>query len=118
MVTKNNIVDDVLSTQQEESASGANKYCGLVLKKKPLISQDPKRTWFDSADWTLHKLYHPDKRTIAAIENLKPKYFQRTPSKELPPTCAFAYGQENQIRALMVQRKKGLTWKWNVIRLV
>ncbi|KAF2540032.1 hypothetical protein F2Q68_00030542, partial [Brassica cretica] len=79
------------------SASGANKYRGLVLKKKPLISQDPKRTWFDSADWALHKQEaSPDKRTIAGIENLKPKYFQRTPSKELPPT--FAYGQENQVR--------------------
>ncbi|CAN6915906.1 unnamed protein product [Brassica oleracea] len=117
MATKNNIVDDVLSTQQEESASGANKYRGLVLKKKPLISQDPKRTWFDSADWALHKQEaSPDKRTIAGIENLKPKYFQGTPSKELPPT--FAYGQENQIRAFRVQRKKGLTWKWNLIRLV
>ncbi|XP_018470030.2 uncharacterized protein LOC108841766 [Raphanus sativus] len=94
MATKNNRTDDVLSTQQEESASGANKYRGLVLKKKPLISQDPKRTWFDSADWALHKQEaSPDERTIAAIENLKPKYFH-IPRKELPPT--FASGQEIQ----------------------
>ncbi|KAJ0236676.1 cAMP-regulated phosphoprotein 19-related protein [Hirschfeldia incana] len=95
MATKNNRTDDVLSTQQEESASGANKYRGLALKKKPLISQDPKRTWFDSADWALHKQEaSPDERTIAAIENLKPKYFHRTSQKELPPTVAS--GQDNQ----------------------
>ncbi|CAH8316652.1 unnamed protein product [Eruca vesicaria subsp. sativa] len=95
MATENNITNSVLSTQEEESVACANKYRGLVLKKKPLISQDAKRAWFDSADWALRKQdANRDERTIEAIENLKPIYFQRRPRNERPPT--FAFGQENQ----------------------
>uniref|UniRef100_A0A1J3K0J8 cAMP-regulated phosphoprotein 19-related protein n=1 Tax=Noccaea caerulescens TaxID=107243 RepID=A0A1J3K0J8_NOCCA len=99
MATDCNSVDDVVFSQQQESATpaGANKYGGLVPRKKPLISKDHKRTFFDSADWALHKQEAVvDERTIAAIENLKPK-LQRTPHKQLPPrrpTCGT--GQENQ----------------------
>ncbi|VVB00939.1 unnamed protein product [Arabis nemorensis] len=92
MSTDYNLGDDFLfSQQQEESTSGANKYGGLVPKKKPLISKDHKRAFFDSADWALHKQEAIiDERTIAAIEKLRPK-LQRTPRKQLPPrrpTCA------------------------------
>ncbi|KAG2256129.1 hypothetical protein Bca52824_075423 [Brassica carinata] len=96
MATDYNRADDFLFSQRQESASGAHKYGGLVPKKKPLISQNHKRAFFDSADWALHKQEASvDERTIAAIENLRPK-LQRTPRKQLPPrrpTCAT--GQEN-----------------------
>ncbi|XP_010434878.1 PREDICTED: uncharacterized protein LOC104718767 [Camelina sativa] len=92
MATDYNRADDFLfSQQQQECTTGANKYGGLVPKKKPLISKDYKRAFFDSADWALHKQEASiDERTIAAIENLRPK-LQRTPRKQLPPrrpTCA------------------------------
>ncbi|ESQ55838.1 hypothetical protein EUTSA_v10026514mg [Eutrema salsugineum] len=96
MATGYNRADDCLFSQQQESNSGENKYGGLVPKKKPLISQDHKRAFFDSADWALQKQdANIDERTIAEIENLRPK-LQRTPRKQLPPrrpTCAT--GQEN-----------------------
>ncbi|KAG7542686.1 Endosulphine [Arabidopsis thaliana x Arabidopsis arenosa] len=91
MSTDCNRADDFLFSQQQESTSGANKYEGLVPKKKPLISKDSKRAFFDSADWALLKQEASiDQRTIAAIEKLRPK-LQRTPRKQLPPrrpTCA------------------------------
>ncbi|CAN8324711.1 unnamed protein product [Cochlearia groenlandica] len=96
MATEYNRADDYLFSQQQESTNGANKYGGLVPKKKPLISKDHKRAFFDSADWALHKQEAGiDQGTIEAIENLRPK-LQRTPRKQLPPrrpTCAS--GQEN-----------------------
>ncbi|CAN6900206.1 unnamed protein product [Brassica oleracea var. botrytis] len=98
MATDYNRADDFLFSQRQESTSGAHKYGGLVPKKKPLISQNHKRAFFDSADWALHKQEASvDERTIAAIENLRPK-LQRTPRKQLPlrrPTCAT--GQENLV---------------------
>ncbi|XP_024986742.1 uncharacterized protein LOC112521954 isoform X2 [Cynara cardunculus var. scolymus] len=54
--------------EHEETTMG-QKYGGLVPKKKPLISKDHERAFFDSADWALCK---------------------RTPRQRLPPrrpTC-------------------------------
>ncbi|KAK8595227.1 hypothetical protein V6N13_123107 [Hibiscus sabdariffa] len=42
-------------TQHNEETSKA-KYGGLVPKKKPLISKDHERAFFDSADWALCKV--------------------------------------------------------------
>ncbi|XP_058083309.1 uncharacterized protein LOC131231208 isoform X4 [Magnolia sinica] len=56
-------------SQEEEANSLGKKYGGLVPKKKPLISKDNERAFFDSADWALGK---------------------RTPHQQLPPrrpTC-------------------------------
>ncbi|KAL1194719.1 hypothetical protein V5N11_031537 [Cardamine amara subsp. amara] len=112
MATNCNRVDDVLFSQRDESTtsttststststttftSGANKYGGLVPKKRPLISKGYKRAFFDSADWALHKQEACiDQATLAAIENLRPK-FQRTPRRQRDPkkpTCAS--GEEN-----------------------
>ncbi|CAH8387810.1 unnamed protein product [Eruca vesicaria subsp. sativa] len=97
MATDNKRANDIVFSQERESTSGVNKYGGLVPKKKPLISQ-PKRAFFDSADWALHKQQaSANERTIEAIVNLRPKLL-RTPHKQLPPRGpTFATGQENLI---------------------
>uniref|UniRef100_I1R621 Negatively light-regulated protein n=1 Tax=Oryza glaberrima TaxID=4538 RepID=I1R621_ORYGL len=48
-----------------------NKYGGIT-PKKPLISKDPERAYFDSADWVLGK-QAANGSARAAIESLKPK---------------------------------------------
>ncbi|CAA7057438.1 unnamed protein product [Microthlaspi erraticum] len=98
MATDCKSVDDVVLSQEQEAATpGANKYGGLVPRKKPLITKDLKRAFFDSADWALQKQEAVvDERRIAAIENLKPKLV-RTPHKQLPPrNLNCGTGQENQ----------------------
>ncbi|KAG2263380.1 hypothetical protein Bca52824_070459 [Brassica carinata] len=97
MAMENNKADDIVFSQERESTSGANKYKGLVPKKRPLISQ-PKRAFFDSADWALYKQQaSADERTIGAVENLSPKLV-RTPHKQLPPRGpTFITGQENLV---------------------
>ncbi|XP_010524570.1 PREDICTED: uncharacterized protein LOC104802598 [Tarenaya hassleriana] len=89
--------DDFLFSQQHESSvAAANKYGGIVPKKKPLISKDHKRAFFDSADWALYKQgASVNQRTTVPIEKLRPK-LKRTPHHQLPPrrpTCTS--GQEN-----------------------
>ncbi|XAR57022.1 hypothetical protein NMG60_11025020 [Bertholletia excelsa] len=70
---------------QEEAASLGNKYGGLVPKKKPLISKDHERAFFDSADWALCKQgAGMNQKSTTAIETLRPK-LQRTPHQQLPP---------------------------------
>ncbi|XP_023000054.1 uncharacterized protein LOC111778598 isoform X2 [Cucurbita pepo subsp. pepo] len=59
---------------QEATAVTGNRYGGLAPKKKPLISKDHERAFFDSADWALCK---------------------RTPKPQLPPrrpVCTFEKG--------------------------
>ncbi|KAG8048494.1 hypothetical protein GUJ93_ZPchr0009g2123 [Zizania palustris] len=53
-----------------------NKYGGIT-PKKPLISKDHERAYFDSADWVLGK-QAASSSTRAAIEFFKPK-LKRTP---------------------------------------
>ncbi|PIN19230.1 hypothetical protein CDL12_08083 [Handroanthus impetiginosus] len=68
-----------------ETATIDKKYGGLVPKKKPLISKDNQRAFFDSADWALYKQGAGiDKQSMVAIETLQPK-LQRTPHQQLPP---------------------------------
>ncbi|KAF8680740.1 hypothetical protein HU200_045583 [Digitaria exilis] len=60
--------------------------------KKPLISKNHERAYFDSADWVLGKqgANSSSSAGAAAIESLKPK-LKRTPHHQLPPrkpTCA------------------------------
>eukprot|EP00267_Zea_mays_P024696 XP_008651433.1 negatively light-regulated protein isoform X3 [Zea mays] len=76
---------------QEVQAFVENKYGGMV-PKKPLISKDQERAYFDSADWVLGKqaANSGTARAATAIEFLKPK-LKRTPHHQLPPrkpTCA------------------------------
>ncbi|CAM0147688.1 unnamed protein product [Urochloa decumbens] len=89
------------SASKEEEACVEKKYGGIA-PKKPLISKDHERAYFDSADWVLGK-QAANSSTRAAVESLKPKLkhttycpssscpVQRTPHHQLPPrkpTCA------------------------------
>ncbi|XP_027119472.1 uncharacterized protein LOC113765100 [Coffea eugenioides] len=87
------------ATENHEVASQDKKYGGIVPKKKPLISKDPERAFFDSADWALCKqgagACH-EKSTVA-VETLRPK-LQRTPHQQLPPrrpTCTSGSGRDS-----------------------
>ncbi|XP_062197449.1 uncharacterized protein LOC133900347 isoform X3 [Phragmites australis] len=69
---------------QSEEASFQNKYGGIS-PKKPLISKDHERAYFDSADWVLGKQGASNSSTKGpATEPLKPK-LQRTAYHQLPP---------------------------------
>ncbi|XP_057785594.1 uncharacterized protein LOC131003135 [Salvia miltiorrhiza] len=73
------------SQHDHEIAMVDKKYGGLVPKKKPLISKDHERAFFDSADWALCKQGAGiDQKSTIAIETLRPK-LQRTPHQQLPP---------------------------------
>ncbi|KAL1832585.1 hypothetical protein ACET3Z_002236 [Daucus carota] len=70
---------------QDHESSSANRYGGIVPKRKPLISKDHERAFFDSADWALCKQGAGETpKTTGAIETLQPK-MQRTPHQQLPP---------------------------------
>ncbi|XP_059289280.1 uncharacterized protein LOC132042781 [Lycium ferocissimum] len=74
-----------VSSQDHETTSTGNKYGGLMPKKKPLISKDHERAFFDSADWALCKQgAGVDQKSTVAIETLRPK-LQRTTHQQLPP---------------------------------
>ncbi|KAF7006577.1 hypothetical protein CFC21_021612 [Triticum aestivum] len=62
----------------------AEKKFGGIAPKKPLISKDHERAYFDSADWVLGKQAASNNAQAAAIESLKPK-LKRTPHHQLPP---------------------------------
>ncbi|KAJ8766505.1 hypothetical protein K2173_022564 [Erythroxylum novogranatense] len=68
-----------------EETFRAKKYGELAPKKKPLISKDHERAFFDSADWALCKQgAEVNQKAKVAIETLQPK-LQRTPHQQLPP---------------------------------
>ncbi|XP_017230539.1 uncharacterized protein LOC108205205 isoform X2 [Daucus carota subsp. sativus] len=59
---------------QDHESSSVNKYGGIVPKRKPLISKDHERAFFDSADWALCKQGAGETpKTTGAIETLQPK---------------------------------------------
>ncbi|XP_042516929.1 uncharacterized protein LOC122091155 isoform X1 [Macadamia integrifolia] len=78
--------EEYLASQEESAAAVGKKYGGLVPKKKPLISKDHERAFFDSADWALGKQGGAglDQKSKAAVETLRPK-LERTPHQQLPP---------------------------------
>ncbi|XP_022761262.1 uncharacterized protein LOC111307510 [Durio zibethinus] len=88
--------EDFYTTQDHEETTMTKKYGGLVPKKKPLISKDHERAFFDSADWALCKQGAGfDQKSTVAIETLRPK-LQRTPHQQLPPRRpACTSGREN-----------------------
>ncbi|KAF0887967.1 hypothetical protein E2562_006891 [Oryza meyeriana var. granulata] len=80
--------DKSSASSMEKETYVENKYGGIT-PKKPLISKDHERAYFDSADWVLGK-QAANGSARAAIESLKPK-LKRTPHHQLPPrkpTCA------------------------------
>ncbi|KAL9240258.1 hypothetical protein vseg_014500 [Gypsophila vaccaria] len=78
--------EDYLASQNinNEVTSPAKRYGGLAPKKKPLISKDHERAFFDSADWALCKQGTMNQKSTVAVESLRPK-LQRTPHQQLPP---------------------------------
>ncbi|XP_042476834.1 uncharacterized protein LOC122058285 isoform X1 [Macadamia integrifolia] len=87
--------EEYLASQEEEDATLGKKYGGLMPKKKPLISKDHERAFFDSADWALGKVMKTslysclqgaglDQKSKADVEALRPK-LQRTPHQQVPP---------------------------------
>ncbi|KAL8100408.1 uncharacterized protein LOC141687123 isoform X2 [Apium graveolens] len=83
-----------IATQDTEASSG-NRYGGIAPKRKPLISKDHERAFFDSADWALCK--QGVGLTPKTMETLQPK-LQRTPHQQLPPrrpACTSGTGREN-----------------------
>ncbi|XP_023006410.1 uncharacterized protein LOC111499146 [Cucurbita maxima] len=78
---------------QEATAGSGNRYGGLAPKKKPLISKDHERAFFDSADWALCKQGAGLCNSVA-VEKLQPK-LQRTPKPRVPPrrpVCTYEKG--------------------------
>ncbi|KAF5819177.1 putative endosulphine [Helianthus annuus] len=70
---------------KHEGMAMGDKYGGLVPKKKPLISKDHERAFFDSADWALCKQGAGiNEKSTIDIETLQPK-LERTPRQHLPP---------------------------------
>ncbi|KAL4643089.1 uncharacterized protein LOC142623592 [Castanea sativa] len=77
--------EEHFASQDREAKSTGKKYGELVPKKKPLISKDHERAFFDSADWALCKQgAGVNQKSTAAVETLRPK-LQRTPHQQLPP---------------------------------
>ncbi|OWM71140.1 uncharacterized protein LOC116195677 [Punica granatum] len=73
-----------VSQEQLEDNSLEKKYGGLQPKKKPLITKDHARAFFDSADWALCKQGAGLNQETVALETLRPK-LERTPHQRLPP---------------------------------
>ncbi|WOH13050.1 hypothetical protein DCAR_0832559 [Daucus carota subsp. sativus] len=83
--TYNTNGDDTLAAHDHESNSAQKKYGEIMPKKKPLISKNHERAFFDSADWALCKqAAGVDPISSVYVENLQPK-LQRTPHQQLPP---------------------------------
>ncbi|KAH7843646.1 hypothetical protein Vadar_019115 [Vaccinium darrowii] len=84
MENYNRSCEEYIAAQEQEGDVG-KKYGGLVPKKKPLISKDHERAFFDSADWALCKQgAGVNQKSTSAVETLQPK-LQRTPHQQLPP---------------------------------
>ncbi|KAK6803729.1 hypothetical protein RDI58_001513 [Solanum bulbocastanum] len=82
---QSNHVQPAVGDHKRVTTSTGNKYGGLAPKKKPLISKDHERAFFDSADWALWKQgAGVDQKSTVAIETLRPK-LQRTAHQQLPP---------------------------------
>ncbi|KAJ6772390.1 CAMP-REGULATED PHOSPHOPROTEIN 19-RELATED PROTEIN [Salix koriyanagi] len=67
------------SPEQEEEII-KKKYGGMLSKKKPLISMDHERAFFDSADWALGK--QGAQKPKGPLEALRPK-LQPTPQHQM-----------------------------------
>ncbi|XP_027333449.1 uncharacterized protein LOC113848231 [Abrus precatorius] len=81
--------------ERVQQTDRVKKYGGLG-PKKPLISKDHERAFFDSADWALCKQGAAvNQLSTTAIETLRPK-LHRTPHQQLSPRKpACTSGQEN-----------------------
>ncbi|KAF8015586.1 hypothetical protein BT93_H1182 [Corymbia citriodora subsp. variegata] len=77
--------DGCCASPELEEASLVKRYGGLEPKKKPLISKDHARAFFDSADWALWKQSAgANQSSKVPVEILRPK-LERTQHQQLPP---------------------------------
>ncbi|CAM8947256.1 unnamed protein product [Rhodiola kirilowii] len=71
--------ENPMPTPQQEEETLKKKYGGIIPKKKPLISKDHERAFFDSADWALGK--EGKQKPKGPLEALRPK-LQPTPHQQ------------------------------------
>ncbi|TKY54212.1 Endosulphine protein [Spatholobus suberectus] len=92
--------EECFGAQDVQQKVTGKKYGGLG-PKKPLISKDHERAFFDSADWALCKQGAAvNQQSTAALETLQPK-LQKTPHQQLPPRKpACTSGEENVVSSL------------------
>ncbi|CAN0923586.1 hypothetical protein LINGRAHAP2_LOCUS33650 [Linum grandiflorum] len=80
------------SPEQEEQII-RSKYGGILPKKKPLISKDHERAFFDSADWALGKQGAKPKGPLEALRpKLQPTRQQQSRSRR----SAYAHSNEDE----------------------
>lgn len=93
--------EECLGAQDVERQKVTGKKYGGLDPKRPLISKDHKRAFFDSADWALWKQGAAvNQQCTAVIETLQPK-LRKTPHQQLPPRKpACTSGQENLVSKL------------------
>ncbi|XP_009590419.1 uncharacterized protein [Nicotiana tomentosiformis] len=74
MTDSNRSEEFSVCSQNHEAVASGKRYGELMPKKKPLISKDHKRAFFDSADWALCKQgVGVSQNSTVAIETLSPK---------------------------------------------
>ncbi|CAI0402156.1 unnamed protein product [Linum tenue] len=78
------------SPEQEEQII-RSKYGGILPKKKPLISKDHERAFFDSADWALGK--QGAQKPKGPLEALRPKLQPNRQQQSRARRSAYARGE-------------------------
>ncbi|CAN1313766.1 hypothetical protein LINPERPRIM_LOCUS29063 [Linum perenne] len=81
------------SAQAQEEQILKSKYGGILPKKKPLISKDHERAFFDSADWALGKGAQKPK---GPLEALRPKLQPTRQQSSRSRRSAYAPGNEEE----------------------
>ncbi|CAN1313765.1 hypothetical protein LINPERPRIM_LOCUS29063 [Linum perenne] len=82
------------SAQAQEEQILKSKYGGILPKKKPLISKDHERAFFDSADWALGKGAQKPK---GPLEALRPKLQPTRQQSSRSRRSAYAPGNEEEV---------------------
>ncbi|CAN0896548.1 hypothetical protein LINGRAHAP2_LOCUS18564 [Linum grandiflorum] len=89
-----NSSDGNAPSQAQEEQILKSKYGGILPKKKPLISKDHERAFFDSADWALGKGAQKPKGPLEALRpKLQPTRQQASRSRR----SAYAPGNEDEV---------------------
>ncbi|KAJ4845694.1 hypothetical protein Tsubulata_028775 [Turnera subulata] len=88
---KDDTAENPMPTPQQEEETIKKKYGGILPKKKPLISKDHERAFFDSADWALGK--QGAQKPKGPLEALRPKlqFFMLQPTHQQARSRRSAY---------------------------
>ncbi|CAN1313763.1 hypothetical protein LINPERPRIM_LOCUS29063 [Linum perenne] len=89
------------SAQAQEEQILKSKYGGILPKKKPLISKDHERAFFDSADWALGKIAFLSgeqgaQKPKGPLEALRPKLQPTRQQSSRSRRSAYAPGNEEE----------------------